>query len=277
MARKLRQRNQILERAIDRCNGVRKRSLRALARRWVGPVRQWADGRQDAIRQIERERAELVRRWWFFDANWYRQRYPDVAEAGIDPLEHYLREGAAEGRNPSPFFDTNWYLAQNPDIDDSGVNPLVHYVAHGAQEGRTPVPSTQDLLSKWQPDARAEYHDEIVERLIRDNQALCQVIQTILERSDEILDSRPWRLGKIFARIERPFRKLLLGDRRRFRHLNRRYIRDVSDKSTVFQLTSYPVTGMYDDIPVGKVATSVGETLTSLWEAVGVQLQERPR
>jgi len=40
----------------------------------------------------------LMRRRGLFDADAYRQRYPDVAAANFDPLEHYLRHGMAEGR-----------------------------------------------------------------------------------------------------------------------------------------------------------------------------------
>ena len=35
-----------------------------------------------------------------FDPEWYLAAYPDVAQAGIDPWEHYLRHGKAEGRLP---------------------------------------------------------------------------------------------------------------------------------------------------------------------------------
>lgn len=37
-----------------------------------------------------------------FDADWYLQTYPDVAQAGLNPLRHYLDHGAAEGRLPRP-------------------------------------------------------------------------------------------------------------------------------------------------------------------------------
>ncbi len=40
-----------------------------------------------------------------FDRAWYLAQYPDVAESGIDPVEHYLRWGVAEGRSPGPEFD----------------------------------------------------------------------------------------------------------------------------------------------------------------------------
>jgi hypothetical protein len=59
-----------------------------------------------------------------------------VAAAGVDPAEHYLRFGAAEGRNPSPKFDTVYYLESNPDVAAAGVNPLLHYIQFGISEGR---------------------------------------------------------------------------------------------------------------------------------------------
>jgi len=39
-------------------------------------------------------------------SSWYYHQYPDVANIGADPAEHYLLYGAAEGRNPSPGIDT---------------------------------------------------------------------------------------------------------------------------------------------------------------------------
>lgn len=75
-----------------------------------------------------------------FDSDWYLDRYPDVRAAGINPLVHYLRHGAAEGRDPNPLFDSDWYLDSNPDVLAAGVNPLAHYLQHGAAEGRNPSP-----------------------------------------------------------------------------------------------------------------------------------------
>lgn len=71
-----------------------------------------------------------------FDPAYYLSQYPDVREAGIDPLHHYLRHGWKEGRDPSTGFSTNNYLAANPDVVASGLNPLVHFVNHGLAEGR---------------------------------------------------------------------------------------------------------------------------------------------
>ena len=57
-----------------------------------------------------------------FDADWYLQNYPDVAEACAAPLDHYLKLGASEGRDPNPFFSTKAYMKFNLDVARSGVN-----------------------------------------------------------------------------------------------------------------------------------------------------------
>ncbi|HKP24118.1 MAG TPA: sulfotransferase [Dongiaceae bacterium] len=41
-----------------------------------------------------------------FDAQWYRQRYPDLTGTE-DPLMHFVRYGASEGRDPSPSYPTS--------------------------------------------------------------------------------------------------------------------------------------------------------------------------
>jgi glycosyltransferase involved in cell wall biosynthesis len=72
-----------------------------------------------------------------FDAEWYRECYPEVA-AHTNPVVHYLKRGGLEGFNPNPYFDSEWYLSVNPDVAAAGINPLVHFVRYGAREGRNP-------------------------------------------------------------------------------------------------------------------------------------------
>jgi hypothetical protein len=74
------------------------------------------------------EDVELVRASKWFDAEWYVAEYPDVANAGTDPAEHYLRHGAPERRDPGPMFNTDAYLRDHPELVDSGVNPLLHFL-----------------------------------------------------------------------------------------------------------------------------------------------------
>ena len=101
-----------------------------------------------------------------FDDAWYLAQNPDVAAAGIDPLVHYLRWGAAEGRNPHPLFDSAWYLAQNSDVAAAGINPLVHYLRSGAAEGRSPYPLryAKPYLTAHagRPDASAILSDDLL-------------------------------------------------------------------------------------------------------------------
>ena len=51
-----------------------------------------------------------------FDPAYYLAHNPDVAAAGVDPLQHCLTYGWKEGRDPNAFFSTTYYLAQNPDV-----------------------------------------------------------------------------------------------------------------------------------------------------------------
>ena len=72
------------------------------------------------------------------DTAYYLAHYADVRDAGIDPVEHFCRQGWAELRNPATWFDTEFYLRTNPDIAASGTNPFWHYLVEGRKEGRTP-------------------------------------------------------------------------------------------------------------------------------------------
>ena len=56
--------------------------------------------------------SDLIRNSGLFDAEYYRARYPDAAASGLDPVDHYLRIGAAKGYDPSPLFDTGYYARQ---------------------------------------------------------------------------------------------------------------------------------------------------------------------
>ena len=55
-----------------------------------------------------------------FDEAYYLRSYPDVAQFGGTPLEHYLEYGWKEGRDPSAGFSTDGYLAVNGDVRENG-------------------------------------------------------------------------------------------------------------------------------------------------------------
>ena len=83
---------------------------------------------------------ELIRASGLFDVAWYRETYPDVAAAGVDPLVHFAGWGWREGRRPNLYFDTPWYLRQNPAVARAGIDPLVHYIRFGEAQNRSPSP-----------------------------------------------------------------------------------------------------------------------------------------
>jgi glycosyltransferase involved in cell wall biosynthesis len=101
--------------------------------------------RLELVKRLKRYRDKrFVAATGQFDSDWYLERYPDVRAAEVNPIAHYLRFGAAEGRDPSPHFDSDRYLDQYPDVRAAGVNPFVHYLRFGAAEGR---------LGKARPDS----------------------------------------------------------------------------------------------------------------------------
>jgi len=106
-------------------------------------LRQYPDvaetGRSPAEHYLEEGYFRGYRPNSMFDSRWYLERYEDVRRAGMNPLLHYARYGYREGRDPGPEFQTEFYLVTYPDVRASGLNPLLHYLRHGKDEGRLPA------------------------------------------------------------------------------------------------------------------------------------------
>ncbi|MCW8087505.1 hypothetical protein [Sabulicella glaciei] len=125
----------------------RERLKRAIIRRLV--ARMPPDAHVATESPELRTRLEAV-----FDAPFYLAAQPDVARAGVAPLEHYLEHGWRELRDPSPAFDVSWYLSTYADVARAGVEPLSHYLQHGGAEGRRPAPNFDpDFYLSQLPDA----------------------------------------------------------------------------------------------------------------------------
>jgi glycosyltransferase involved in cell wall biosynthesis len=96
------------------------------------------------------------------EPDWYQAHYPDIAAGDLKPLDHFLRYGAQEKRNPNRFFDSAWYVEHNPDVAASGLNPLLHYLRAGAAELRNPHPRFDaPYYAEQHPEAAANpllYH-----------------------------------------------------------------------------------------------------------------------
>lgn len=76
------------------------------------------------------------------DAEYYRSQF-DHAGRVRDPVLHYVLFGADEGLDPAPGFSTRFYVNAHPDVKAAGLNPLAHYIKHGAAEKRRIEPSSR--------------------------------------------------------------------------------------------------------------------------------------
>lgn len=83
-----------------------------------------------------------------FDMNYYLASYPELATMDCPAIEHYLRNGWREGRNPTADFNTAYYLEQNRDIARGQINPFVHWVLHGRAERRPAIPHKARLSAQ---------------------------------------------------------------------------------------------------------------------------------
>ena len=141
------------ERALQEATAqvaARERELAALRNsltwRATGPVRRWMRW-LTGLGSQGRRTVRILRSSGLFDKEYYLARNPDVAAEGLDPIQHYVRSGAAEGRDPSRLFDTSAYMETHPELVTSGVNPLLHYVLYGDHDKHSQTSADQDRYS----------------------------------------------------------------------------------------------------------------------------------
>lgn len=73
-----------------------------------------------------------------FDEAFYSERYSELsggAPAIVDYAAAYVK-GHRATRVPSPYFDPGYYLTRNGDVARSSTDPLSHFLRFGAKEGR---------------------------------------------------------------------------------------------------------------------------------------------
>ncbi|MGE6833989.1 hypothetical protein ACQKGA_30075, partial [Priestia megaterium] len=74
-----------------------------------------------------------------FDSAFYLETYQEIADANVDPFEHYLRHGLYEGRRPNAMFDSIFYSNIAPWETDEKQMPLyTHYLTFGVDRGAAP-------------------------------------------------------------------------------------------------------------------------------------------
>ncbi len=115
--------------------------------RLAGFVQQLKDYWKD--RQSHRQAYRMLKKSGFFDAEFYLDEYPDVGLDRQDPVSHFIRCGASEGRRPNSFFNTAAYLDDFPESVLDGANPLLHFMERNptASDCRYPPSEPQP----WNP------------------------------------------------------------------------------------------------------------------------------
>lgn len=88
----------------------------------------------------------LLKRSVLFDEDYYRGTNPDVEQAGMDPVCHYLEFGASQGRNPGPLFCEVAYRNIHEDVRAAGMPGLVHFERFGRSEGKLAPSELEHLL-----------------------------------------------------------------------------------------------------------------------------------
>ena len=73
----------------------------------------------------------------YFDPAWYRARYGIAPDQLC--LAHFLRHRFTGDFSPIPEFDGLHYLRSNPDVAAAGMDPLEHYLIQGFREDRMPT------------------------------------------------------------------------------------------------------------------------------------------
>lgn len=82
-----------------------------------------------------RKEIKIIRVSGLFDEEYYLYNNPDVKKAGIDPIKHFVKYGAGEGRKPSGKFDPFIYISMNPDENLRKNNAFVHFIKYGREKG----------------------------------------------------------------------------------------------------------------------------------------------
>ena len=145
-----------------------------------------------------------------FNTAAYLKTYTDIAQAGIEPLEHYFYYGRHEDRRLPPtdiphhsrdaavqrirashLFDEAFYLSQNPYVASQGLDAAMHYLINGATLGCNPSPgfSAQAYLAEH-PDVRRLHANPLL-HYIDWGQHENRVVRTIHQDLEWISDDHP--------------------------------------------------------------------------------------
>lgn len=82
--------------------------------------------------------ADLIIESNIFDPVWYADKYQLGNRSDALALQHFLEIGIFLDHDPSAAFETRYYLTVNPDVAAANIFPIEHYLRTGKAEGRDP-------------------------------------------------------------------------------------------------------------------------------------------
>ena len=109
----------------------------------------------DSIPESIKDDVELIHESGLFNEAFYLDKYEDVLNSNLHPIEHYVRFGYKEKRNPSTSFNTDFYVNEYDDFNMYTINPLIHYIQEGQKDNRPTTGSKgniqleDDLITGW--------------------------------------------------------------------------------------------------------------------------------
>ena len=83
----------------------------------------------------------------FFDEKFYIGQFRRD-RSGLDLFQHFIDNAKTIGLAPSRAFDTLFYLETNNDVANAGIDPLDHFLAYGRNEGRSATASGEQLQTR---------------------------------------------------------------------------------------------------------------------------------
>ncbi len=98
-------------------------------------------------KQKKEELKKLILDSGDFIENFYKNRYKDIENTKLTSIEHFIKYGLTENRDPNEDFDSRFYQEYYQDIQNSEkinilnigemrMNPFLHYIHYGKEEGR---------------------------------------------------------------------------------------------------------------------------------------------
>ncbi len=134
----------------------------------------------------------IIKKSNLFDEIYYLQTYPDVKNANIEAVKHFMEFGWKEGRNPSNRFDTNFYLETYKDVKEANINPLIHYIKYGETENRIPIQRIDTNFQKvFKIIKHVKNNPQLIKRAISEIKlhGLKKTIKKICQKVDPVVNN----------------------------------------------------------------------------------------